>query len=105
MPFFPQKENQPDPKARLIYSFLPCVCDGLYHHIHPCGHTGGPCAVLVQPAELLTDMVRALTVQKRDGTILHLQMHDVVPYLVQLIMILRMGQGLGNAVTEIHNGL
>ena len=50
-------------------------------------------------------MVRALTVQKRDGTILHLQMHDVVPYLVQVIMILRKGQGLGNAVTEIHNGL
>ena len=50
-------------------------------------------------------MVRALTVQKRDGTILYLQVHDVVPYLVQVIMILRKGQGLGNAVTEIHNGL
>ena len=50
-------------------------------------------------------MIRALTIQKRDGAILYLQVHDVVPYLVQVIVILRKGQGLGNAVTEIHNGL
>ena len=48
-------------------------------------------------------MIRALTVQKRNGTILYLQVHDVVPYLVQVIVILHKGQSLGNAVAEIDN--
>ena len=47
-----------------------CFC-GLHRYIDPGGDTGGPGILLAQPAELLAHMVRALTVQKRDGTILY----------------------------------
>ena len=40
--------------------------------IYPCGDAGGPGVFLAQPAELLTDMVRALAVLKGDGTVFYL---------------------------------
>ena len=41
-------------------------------HIHPGRDAGRPCTIFTQLAELLTDMVRALAVLKRDGTIFYL---------------------------------
>ena len=41
-------------------------------HIHPGRDAGRPCTFLAQLAELLTDMVRALAVLKRDGAIFYL---------------------------------
>ena len=41
-------------------------------HIHPGRDAGRPCTFLAQLAELLTDMVRALAVLKRDGAVFYL---------------------------------
>ena len=41
-------------------------------HIHPGRDAGRPCALLTQPAKLLTDMVRTLAVLKRNRAVFHL---------------------------------
>ena len=41
-------------------------------HIHPGRDAGRPCALLAQPAKLLTDMVRTLAVLKRNRAVFHL---------------------------------
>ena len=41
-------------------------------HIHPGRDAGRPCTFLAQLAELLTDMVRALAVLKRDSAVFYL---------------------------------
>lgn len=50
-------------------------------------------------------MVRALTVQKRDGTILYLQMHDIIAHIIQVIVVCIQRQSLGDAIAKIDGGL
>ena len=49
-------------------------------------------------------MIRALTIQKRDGTILYLQMHDVIAHIIQIIVVLVQRDRFGDAVAEIDHG-
>ena len=50
-------------------------------------------------------MVRALTVLESDGTILHLQMHDVIAHIIEVVVILIQREGLGHAAAEIDDRL
>ena len=75
----------------------------LHHHIHACRHTSRPGTVLVQPAELLTDMIGALAVQKRDRAIFYLQVDHIVAHIIQVIMIFVQREGLRCAAAKVND--